>query len=118
MFCDEWNGLPDKEFLAKLDPDLADLRDRLYSKAVPSDQLAGRLSPKWAKKLGLKIGMETDSNMLPTHLIYSDDHKHHHLANLCFGGPDLKTLYITESLSGDILVAKLPVAGKKLYSHM
>lgn len=59
-----------------------------------------------------------DSNMLPTHLISSPDHKHHHLANLAFGGPDMKTLYITESLSGDILRAQLPVAGKKLYAHM
>ena len=58
-----------------------------------------------------------DSNMLPTHLIYSEDHKHHHLANIACGGPDNKTLYITESLSGDILTAKLPVAGKKLFAH-
>lgn len=56
-----------------------------------------------------------DANMLPTHLIYSEHHHHHHLANLCFGGPDLKSLYITESLSGDILLAKLPVAGKKIF---
>ncbi len=56
-----------------------------------------------------------DANMLPTHLIYSEHHHHHHLANLCFGGPDLKSLYITESLSGDILFAKLPVAGKKIF---
>jgi gluconolactonase len=39
-----------------------------------------------------------DANMLPTHLIYSENPHHHHLANLCFGGPDLKTVYITESL--------------------
>ena len=52
----QWGGLPDKEFLSKLDPDLANLRDRLYAKAVPSDQLAGRLSQKWAARLGLKAG--------------------------------------------------------------
>jgi len=55
-----------------------------------------------------------DNNMLPTHLIYSDNPHHHHLANLCFGG-DGKDLYITESLSGDILKARLPVAGKKMF---
>jgi len=59
-----------------------------------------------------------DSNMLPTHLIHSTDHKHHHLSNLAFGGPDRKDLYITEAMSGDILIAKAPVAGKKLYAHM
>jgi len=58
-----------------------------------------------------------DSNMLPTHLVHSEDHKHHHLANIAFGGPDMKTLYITESLSGDILVARMPVAGKQLFAH-
>jgi gluconolactonase len=56
-----------------------------------------------------------DSNMLPTHLIYSENPHHHHLANMCFGGADGKDLYITESLSGDILKARLPVAGKKMF---
>ena len=58
-----------------------------------------------------------DSNMLPTHLIYSKNPHHHHLANIAAGGPDRKTLYITESLSGDILTAELPVAGKKMFAH-
>jgi gluconolactonase len=59
-----------------------------------------------------------DANMLPTHLIYSENPHHHHLANLCFGGPDLKTVYITESLSGDIVVAQLAVAGKRMFGHL
>jgi gluconolactonase len=37
------------------------------------------------------------------------------MANVAFGGPDYKTLYITESLSGDVLMARMPVAGKKLF---
>ena len=36
LYCDEWGGLPDKEFLALLDPKLADLRDRLYTRAWPT----------------------------------------------------------------------------------
>ena len=56
-----------------------------------------------------------DANMLPTHMIYSDGSSHHHLDNCAFGGPDMKSLYITEALSGDILVARVPVAGKKIY---
>ena len=58
-----------------------------------------------------------DSNMLPTHLIHSTNHAHHHLANIACGGADRKTLYITESLSGDILTAPLPVAGKLMYGQ-
>jgi gluconolactonase len=58
-----------------------------------------------------------DANMLPTHLVHSKDAHHQHLTNLAFGGPDHQTIYITESLSGDILMAHLPVAGKKLYGQ-
>jgi L-ribulokinase len=57
MYCEEWGGLPDKEFLAMLDPALADLRDRLYEKAETSESQAGRLTEEWAGKLGLKPGI-------------------------------------------------------------
>ncbi|MEM7748153.1 MAG: SMP-30/gluconolactonase/LRE family protein [Pseudomonadota bacterium] len=38
-------------------------------------------------------------------------------SNLCFGGEDRKTLYITESQSGCILKAQLPEPGKQLFSE-
>ena len=41
----------------------------------------------------------------------------HATTNLAYGGADRKTLYITESSSGQILMAKVPVAGGVLYSH-
>jgi L-ribulokinase len=53
MFNPSWHGLPDKEFLEALSPGLGALRDRLYSEAFPAENLAGYLSPEWAKKLGL-----------------------------------------------------------------
>ncbi|HEY1048557.1 MAG TPA: ribulokinase [Prosthecobacter sp.] len=56
MFSTEWGGLPDKEFLAKLDPALADLRDRLYAEAHTTDTKAGSLCAEWAARLGLKEG--------------------------------------------------------------
>lgn len=34
--------------------------------------------------------------------------------NCAVGGPDRQTLYITEALSGDILMARMPVAGTLL----
>ena len=34
MYSDVWGGLPSKDFLTRLDPKLADLRDRLYEKAL------------------------------------------------------------------------------------
>ncbi len=57
LYSDDWNGLPDKQFLAMLDPKLADLRDRLYEKAYDATQSAGNLSAEWAKKLGLPQGI-------------------------------------------------------------
>ena len=57
LYADDWGGLPDKEFLALLDPKLADLRDRLYEKAHDATASAGQLSPAWAKKLGLRAGI-------------------------------------------------------------
>ena len=57
LYAEDWGGLPDKEFLSLLDPKLADLRDRLYSKAYDATTAAGQLSPAWAKKLGLRAGI-------------------------------------------------------------
>lgn len=57
LYAEDWGGLPDKEFLTLLDPKLADLRDRLYEKAHDATAAAGKLSPEWAKKLGLTAGI-------------------------------------------------------------
>jgi L-ribulokinase len=57
MYAAAWGGLPDRAFLARLDPKLADLRDRLYEHASPADRPAGRLSASWAAALGLREGI-------------------------------------------------------------
>jgi len=38
--------------------------------------------------------------------------------NIAYGGDDRKTLYIVDSRDNQILTAKMPVAGKMMYSHM
>ncbi|MBK7870215.1 MAG: ribulokinase [Saprospiraceae bacterium] len=53
MWHEEWQGLPPKEYLARFDPRLADLRDRLFRDTFTSDIPAGNLSKEWAEKLGL-----------------------------------------------------------------
>ncbi len=68
MYSADWRGLPDKEFLAALDPDLAELRDRLYDQAVPSDRLAGPLSSEWADELGLKPGIAVAVGAFDAHM--------------------------------------------------
>jgi L-ribulokinase len=57
MYSEAWGGLPPKSFLARLDPKLADLRDRLYDKAWAPGRPAGHLSDDWAKAFGLRPGM-------------------------------------------------------------
>ena len=57
MYSDEWGGLPSKEFLARLDPRLADLRDRLYDRALAPGTPAGNLCREWAQALGLREGI-------------------------------------------------------------
>ncbi len=57
MYSDDWGGLPSKAFLARLDPKLAELRDRLYDKAWPADRPAGHLVKAWADTLGLPEGI-------------------------------------------------------------
>ena len=56
-----WNarlgGLPPEEFLVKVDPLLAGVREKLDGQYATSEELAGRLSPFWAEKLGLKAGI-------------------------------------------------------------
>ena len=68
MFSTEWGGLPDKEFLAKLDPALADLRDRLYSVAHTADVKAGSLCAEWSKRLGLKDGIAVSVGAFDAHM--------------------------------------------------
>lgn len=68
MYNAGWGGLPDKEFLTKLDPALADLRDRLFDVAVPANQLAGGLTEKWASKLGLKPGTAVAVGAFDAHM--------------------------------------------------
>ena len=57
LYADDWGGLPDPEFLAMLDPQLAALRSRLYDKAHDATTAAGALEPVWAAKLGLPEGI-------------------------------------------------------------
>src|SRR5579871_6161679 len=56
-----WNpslgGLPPESFLAKVDPLLAGVRDKLDGEYATSDKIAGTLAPEWAEELGLRAGI-------------------------------------------------------------
>jgi L-ribulokinase len=53
MYNATWGGYPDKEFLSKLDPKLAGLRDHLTPRVKDVSSAVGGLSGEWAKKTGL-----------------------------------------------------------------
>jgi gluconolactonase len=56
-----------------------------------------------------------DSNGVPTHLIQACVGRY--TTNLAFGGRDNRMIYITESDTGTILHAHVPIPGRVLYSH-
>jgi L-ribulokinase len=67
MYSDAWGGLPSKAFLARLDPKLAELRDRLYDKAYATGRPAGYLSSEWAAALGLREGIPVAMGAFDAH---------------------------------------------------
>lgn len=67
MYCDDWGGLPDAGFLGLLDPAMADLRPRLFDRAVSADHLAGRLCQEWSGKLGLPAGIAVSVGAFDAH---------------------------------------------------
>ncbi|HSR42138.1 MAG TPA: ribulokinase, partial [Longimicrobiales bacterium] len=67
MYSPSWDGLPSREFLERLDPRLADLRDRLYEQAEPSDRPVGGLSAEWADTLTLTEGIPVAMGAFDAH---------------------------------------------------
>jgi L-ribulokinase len=57
MYSAAWGGLPPADFLARLDPRLAELRGRLYERAYPADRPCGGLARAWAEAFGLRAGI-------------------------------------------------------------
>jgi L-ribulokinase len=68
MYNDHWGGYPDAEFLAQLDPKLAELRSRLCSKPHSVDRAAGGLTQQWAERTGLPPGIPVAVGAFDAHL--------------------------------------------------
>jgi L-ribulokinase len=67
MWHNDFKGLPDEEFLVKLDPMLKGLRERLYNRTFTCDTVAGTLSPEWAEKLGLSSDVKVGAGTFDAH---------------------------------------------------
>ncbi|MCK9524839.1 MAG: ribulokinase [Limnochordia bacterium] len=68
MWHEDWGGLPPEEFLTRLDPLLAGLRDRLFTDTYTSDEKAGGLSEEWAERLGLPAGIAVAVGAFDAHM--------------------------------------------------
>jgi len=68
MYSEEWGGLPDDEFLCKIDRAFKGIRGKLYDKAYPAGNIAGYLSPEWAKKFGLSEGISVSVGAFDAHM--------------------------------------------------
>jgi len=68
MWHENFNGLPDEEFLMKLDPVLKGVKQRLFQETYTCDIKVGNLSPEWAKKLGLPENVAIGAGAFDAHL--------------------------------------------------
>jgi L-ribulokinase len=57
MWNPKWGGLPPQSFLSKVDPLFDGIRDKIGGEYLTSESIAGTLSEKWAKEMGLKAGI-------------------------------------------------------------
>ena len=68
MWHPDFDGLPAEEFLAKLDPVLKGLRERLFKETYTCEVKAGNLNAEWAQKLGLKKTVVVGTGAFDAHL--------------------------------------------------
>lgn len=68
MWNSQWGGLPSAEFLARLAPELADLRSRLYDRVYPIGEIAGRLAPEMAERTRLPADLPVSVGAIDAHL--------------------------------------------------
>ncbi|MER0440389.1 ribulokinase [Emticicia sp. W12TSBA100-4] len=68
MWHEEFEGLPSEDFLTKLDPLLAGLRERLFRNTYTSDESMGKISEEWASKLGLSANVSIGVGAFDCHM--------------------------------------------------
>jgi len=68
MWHEAFGGLPSEEFLLKLDPLLAGLRERLYRDTFTCEVNVGTLTAEWAEKLGLTEKVKVGVGAFDAHL--------------------------------------------------
>jgi L-ribulokinase len=68
MWHENFGGLPSEEFLVKLDPLLAGMKERLFKDTYECDIGVGTLSEEWAGRLGLSTNVRVGAGAFDAHL--------------------------------------------------
>ena len=68
MWHKNFDGLPDEEFLVRLDPLLSGLKKRLFSETFTCDVAVGTITKEWSGKLGLPEGIRIGAGAFDAHL--------------------------------------------------
>ncbi|MCM8830368.1 MAG: ribulokinase [Candidatus Omnitrophica bacterium] len=68
MYNQEWGGLPDEDFLCKVDKRLKGIKAKLYNKAYPAGEVAGYLCADWAERTGLPEGIPVSVGAFDAHM--------------------------------------------------
>jgi L-ribulokinase len=105
MWHEHFDGLPDEDFLIRLDPLLGGLKDRLFSETYTCDVKVGTLDEAWSKKLGLPATVSVGAGAFDAHLGAL--------------GAEIKPYYMSKVMGTstcDMLIAPLEEVGDKLVS--
>jgi len=105
MWHEAFEGLPTEDFLVRLDPMLAGLKDRLFKETYTCDIAAGTITPEWAKKLGLSANVKIGVGAFDAHLGAV--------------GAEIEPYYLSKVMGTstcDMLIAPMEEVGDKLIS--
>lgn len=67
LWAEQWGGYPARDFLQRLDPHLAVMRDHLPDETYTNDKIAGRLIREWSAPLGLPEGVIISIGVVDAH---------------------------------------------------
>jgi len=68
MWHESFGGLPEEEFLVKLDPLLSGIKEQLFRNTSTCEVKVGTLSDEWAAKLGLPASVAVGAGAFDAHL--------------------------------------------------
>lgn len=105
MWHEEFGGLPPEEFLVRIDPLLAGLRNRLFTETFTCDVNIGNLTSEWAERLGLSKNVVVGAGAFDAHLG-------------AIGG-EIKPYYLSKVMGTstcDMIIAPMEEVGDRLVS--